>query len=302
MSRDEKDKKNKQAGAFISGGIHIALIVLFIFLVAWRAPNPPLPEFGIELNFGASDEGTGDVQPETAPADAETEEDALPDTPKEVIEESVEEIIPEETEVTENPIDPVEAVTTDVTEEIMPVTEQETEAPVKDPEVKPEEVKPKVEEKKKEEPKPIPPKVLYPGKKDGAAGTTGETTDPSTANQGDKTNKTGDQGDKDGSVDARALYGKSGGGGGSSLEMTGWMWDASPDPKENTSESGKIVFEVIIDDRGEITSAKPISYTVSASLVRIYQAEVEKLTFSKTSSGPAPPSSKGKITFVITSK
>jgi protein TonB len=293
MSRDEKDKKNKQAGAFISAGIHVALILLFVFLVAWRAPNPPLPEFGIELNFGTSDQGTGDIQPETAPADAETEEEALPDAPEEVVEESV-----EETEV-ETPTDPVEAVSTDVKEEIIPVTEQETEAPVKDPEVIPEEVKPKVEEKKEE---PTPPKVLYPGKKDGAAGTTGESTDPATANQGDKTNATGDQGDEEGNVDARALYGNAGGGGGSSLEMTGWKWDASPDPKENTSESGKIVFEVIIDDRGEITSAKPISYTVSASLMRIYQAEVEKLTFSKIASGPAPPSSKGKITFIIKAK
>jgi len=302
MSRDEKNKKNKQAGMIISAGIHVALIILFVFLVAWRAPDPPLPEFGIELNFGTSDKGTGDIQPETAPAESEAEEEALPDTPEEVLEETVEETIPEETEVTETPTDPVEAVTTDVQEEVIPVTEQETEAPVKEPEVKPEEVKPKVEEKKKEEPKPIPPKVLYPGKKDGVAGTTGDSTDPAAANQGDKTDAQGDQGDKDGNVDARALYGKAGGGGGSSLEMTGWMWDAKPDPKENTSESGKIVFEVIIDDRGEITSARPISYTVSASLVRIYQAEVMKLTFSKTSSGPAPPSSKGKITFIIKEK
>jgi outer membrane biosynthesis protein TonB len=302
MSRDEKDKKNKQAGMIISAGVHIALILLFIFLVAWRAPNPPLPEFGIELNFGTSDQGTGDIQPQTAPAESEAEEDALPDTPEEVIEETTEETIPEETEVTETTTDPVEAVTTDVQEEIIPVTDQETEAPVKEPEAKPEEVKPKVEEKKKDEPKPVPPKVLYPGKKDGAAGTIGETTDPAAANQGDKTNTLGDQGDKEGNVDARALYGKPGGGGGSSLEMTGWMWDTTPDPKENTSESGKIVFEVIIDDRGEITSAKPISYTVSASLVRIYQAEVERLTFSKTSTGPAPPSSKGKITFIIKAK
>jgi periplasmic protein TonB len=291
MSREEKDKKNRQAGIYFSVGSHIAVIILFIFLVAWRAPDPPLPEFGIELNFGTSDQGTGEVQPETPAVEAESEEEAMPDAPpEEVTEEVVEETVetPVE-EVTEQVEEVAEAV-----EEIVPVTEQETETPVKEPKKKP------VVEEKKEEPKP--PKVLYPGKKEGAAGTTGNANNPAKANQGDKSNAQGDQGDVDGNVDARSLYGKSGGGGGGALEMAGWMWDAPPDPKETTSESGKIVFEVLIDERGDVTSAKTISYTVSASLVRIYQAEVEQLTFSKTSSGPAPPSSKGKITFIIKAK
>lgn len=290
MSREEKDKKNKQFGIFFSIVTHVTVILLFIFLVAWRAPNPPLPEFGIELNFGTSDQGTGDIQPETTPADAESEEEAMPDTPEEVAEETVEEAV--ET--------PVEETSEPVVEEVVPVTEQVTEAPIKEPEKKPEEVKPKVEEKKED---PKPPPVLYPGKKDGAAGTTGESKDPANANQGDKADAKGDQGDKDGDVDARALYGKQGGGdGGSMLQMAGWMWDDAPDPKETTSESGKIVFEVLIDDRGNVTSAKAITYTVSASLMRIYQAEVERLTFSKTTSGPAPPRSEGKITFIIKAK
>ena len=296
MSREEKDKKNKQAGIFISVATHVAVILLFIFLVAWRAPNPPLPEFGIELNFGTSDQGTGDIQPETTASEAESEEEAMPDSPEEVAEETVEEavetLIEETTETVEEPTDAVE-------EEIIPVTDQETEAPVKEPKEKPEEVK--VVEEKKEEPKP--PKVLYPGKKDGAAGTTGEAKDAANANQGDKTDAVGDQGSKDGDVDARALYGKQGGGGGGSmLEMAGWKWDSEPDPKETTDQSGKIVFEVLIDDIGNVTSVKAISYTVSASLVRVYQAEVERLTFTKTSTGLAPPSSKGKITFVIKAK
>jgi periplasmic protein TonB len=300
MSREEKDKKNRQAGIYFSVGTHIAVLILFIFLVAWRAPNPPLPEFGIELNFGTSDQGTGEVQPETPANKAESEEEAMPDAPPEEVTEEVEEAV--ETPV-EEVTEPVEAVTEEATkavEEIVPVTEQETEAPVKKPEKKPEVVKKPVVEEKKEEPKP--PKLLYPGKKDGAAGTSGDSKKPANANQGDKANAQGDQGDVDGSVDARSLYGNAGGSGDGVLEMAGWMWDEAPDPKETTSQSGKIVFEVLIDERGDVTSAKVISYTVSASLVKIYQAEVERLTFSKTTSGPAPPSSKGKITFIIKEK
>jgi periplasmic protein TonB len=299
MSREEKDKRNKQAGMIISVATHAAVILLFIFLIAWRAPNPPLPEFGIELNFGTSNQGTGDIQPETTAAEAETEEEAAPDTPEEVTEEVVEETATATTE-------PVAETTEEITEdnltedEVTPVTETPTADPVKTPEKKPAEKKPEVIKEKKDEPKP--PKVLYPGKKDGAAGITGDAKNPAKANQGDKTKAVGDQGDEEGNVDARSLYGKSGGGGGAALEMAGWMWDSEPNPKETTSQDGKIVFEVIIDDNGEVTSAKAINYTVSASLVRVYQSEVERLTFTKTSSGPAPPSSKGKITFIIKAK
>ncbi len=294
MSREEKDRRNKRTGIYVSAGAHIAVILLFIFLAAWRAPDPPLPEFGIELNFGTSDQGTGDVQPETVPAEAESEEEALPDASQEVPEETVEEAI--ET--------PVEETTETVEEEIIPVTEQETEAPVIEPEKKVEEVKPKVVEvvveEKKEDPKP--PKVLYPGNKEGASGTTGEAKNAADANQGDKIDAQGDQGDKDGTVDARALMGTQGGGGGGMLEMAGWKWDNEPDPKETTNESGKIVFEIIIDERGEVISANSLSRTVSASLVRIYQAEVMRLTFSKISSGQAALRTEGTITFTIKSK
>lgn len=290
MSREEKDKKNKQAGIYVSVGSHIAVILLFIFLVAWRAPNPPLPEFGIELNFGTSDQGTGDVQPETTPAEAEEEEDALPDTPEEVAEETIEETIENVEEITE---------ATDAVEDEI-VTEQEKEAPVKEPEKKPEEVKPNIIEEKKEE--PTAPKVLYPGKKDGAAGTEGDAKTTADANQGDKTDVQGDQGDKEGDLDARALYGKPGGGAGGVLEMAGWMWDNEPDPKETTSQSGKIVFDIVIDEQGNVTSVTIDTYTVTAGLVKVYQAEVERLTFSPTTSGAPPPRSKGKITFIIKEK
>ncbi len=301
MSPQEKDKENRQIGLLVSAVAHIAVLLLFVFLVAWRAPNPPLPEFGIELNFGTSNRGTGDIQPQTKPAAAETTEEAKPDAPEEIVAEPEEEVS-EETPVqeAEEITGPVEATPDQarVPEEVAPVTETPTPAPVKEPEEKPVE-KPKVMPEKET---PKPPKVLYPGKKEGAAGTSGDKNTPAAANQGDQPAATGDQGDPQGNVDARSLYGNAGGGGGTSLEMTGWMWDSKPDPEEDTSESGKIVFEVIIDDRGEVISARPVNYTVSASLMKIYQAEVERLTFTQTSPGAAPPTTKGRITFIIKAK
>jgi len=113
----------------------------------------------------------------------------------------------------------------------------------------------------------------------------------------------GDKGDEKGSIDSRALYGSQGGGGGPHLELSGWMWDFTPNPRDTSNENGKIVFEIKIDDRGEIISVRTIEKTVSPEIERIYRQEVESLTFSPISSNTRPaPVSTGKITFIIRSK
>ena len=69
MIMEMQEKKNRRAGILTSVGIHAALFLTFFFMMAWRAPNPPLPEYGIELNFGLDNQGSGDVQPETPVGD-----------------------------------------------------------------------------------------------------------------------------------------------------------------------------------------------------------------------------------------
>jgi protein TonB len=53
----EKRKKDKIIGWAISVGIHSAMLLLFFFLLAWKRPNPPAPEYGVELNFGLVESG-----------------------------------------------------------------------------------------------------------------------------------------------------------------------------------------------------------------------------------------------------
>ena len=85
--------------------------------------------------------------------------------------------------------------------------------------------------------------------------------------------------------------------------MAGWMWDFEPKPNDTSSETGRIVFEIKVDDQGEILSVRRLESTVSPAIEKIYRQEVEKLTFSKTSSNAiVAPISTGKITFVIKSK
>lgn len=198
MSEAQKEKKNKRIGAIISVGSHVAVLLLFLFMVAWRAPDPPLPEYGIELNFGLDDAGSGEVQPEpeTTPAETESQEEAEPDGKEEPIEEEVVEQQEIET--------PVEEVTPVHSEHESPdVVEEKPEKKVEEP------VEKKEEEVKEEAPK-LPP-VLYPNNKTGSGGKDGDAKDAQNANQGDKTGAVGDQGDEKGTVDSRALYGNAGG-------------------------------------------------------------------------------------------
>lgn len=287
MSEDQKEMKNKQIGAIVSVGSHVAILLLFLFIVAWRAPDPPLPEYGIELNFGLDEAGSGDEQPEpnTPPAETESEEEATPDG----MDEPIEEEVVEQQEVTQTP---VEEVTPVISEQESPdVVDKQPEKTVEEP------VKEKEEEVKEETPK-LPP-VLYPNDKTGSGGKEGDVNEAQNANQGDKSGAVGDQGDKDGTVDSRALYGNAGGGGGTSLQMSGWYWDAEPKPNDTSSESGKLVFQIVIDDKGNIVRVKTLETSVSPTVEKIYKDAVMRLTFSRTAGASVAATSTGTITFVI---
>jgi len=269
-------------------------------MVAWRAPDPPLPEIGIELNFGLDKSGSGEEQPEpnVQPSDSDNEEEAKPDGLEETPEETT-----ENEQVEEEIVEPTEEVSDVPTEEkVTPITTTQDSPDVIKKKTEPvvtkeTPVKENVEEKVEETPK-LPP-VLYPNNKTGAGGKDGKANEAANANQGDKVGAIGDQGDKEGTIDSRALYGKAGGGGGSSLQMSGWMWDNEPNPKDTSSESGKLVFQVVIDDKGSIVRVITVESSVSPTLEKIYKDEVSRLTFSKTAGTSVASSSTGTITFVI---
>lgn len=329
---EQEEKRNQRTGMIVSIGLHAALLILFFFLLAWREPNPPLPEYGIELNFGVDNVGSGTEQSPEPPSKTESTEEAKPqESPaSEIIEEQEPEPEPEvetaepeeqqeqevsEPEVTEPEINepeeeiaatqPTEAPVEKKKEPVVKkeVKKPEPEKPVTKPVTKPE--KP-VEKQVTEKKVPKPAKKVAEKETDtsgGADGNKGESTEAKASNQGNDKDKAGDKGDPEGSLDARALYGTKGGGDGPKLDMTGWDWDFMPDPDDPSNESGRIVFEIIIDDRGEIMKVETIESTVIPAVERIYKREVERLTFSKTSDNTIPaPTSTGRITFIIKAK
>lgn len=292
---EQEEKKNERIAMATSIGVHVALLLLFLFVVAWRAPDPPLPEYGIELNFGLDREGTGEVQPSEPAGSQQPSEDDVEQSKEETIEEdevpAVKEAVkPQETKPAEQPI---------ATQKESPVAVKEE----KKTETKPVE-KPKEEPKEtaKTETKPVEQKVDEKSTyKPTAEKTTTDNKEGKPVSHGDDANKTGDKGDQQGSVDAKALYGKPGGGdGGAGLELAGWNWDFIPKPNVPNNESGRVVFEIKVDDSGEIISIKTLERSVSLEAENICRREIEKLTFSKTGTN-VPPISTGKITFIIRS-
>jgi periplasmic protein TonB len=270
-------QQDKRLGWLISLAVHAMVLLIFFLINAWKAPNPPHPEYGIELNIGLEQEGFGEEQPITPPVSPQ-EQDS--------------EEQPEETSVEQ---EQTEQEAAPAVEETIPDS-KEIDSPVEaKPEVKPTPVepKPKIEEKPKSaetkpkvEEKKVDTKAMYPG----AAG------------QGNKQEQTGDAGNPQGTPDAKALMGTPGGGGGGpTLEMSGWRWVSEPKVPDRSSENGRIVFEITIDDQGEIIMIKTIESGVSPSVLQVYRSEVEKLLFKPSVEGSTPKPTTGKITFIIRS-
>ena len=284
-----EEKKNRTIALAVATGFQVLLLVLFFFLVAWRKPDPPLPEYGIELDFGLDNAGSGQTtEPEPTPVVEEVVEEPVEAEVEEITEVEVEVPDPEVEEVTETEVveplpEAVEEVVTETQVEESPAVVEEAEEEVREVIAEPE---------PKPTPKPKPKKEsLYPG------------TAKKAANQGDDANEVGDKGREDGKIDERALYGAKGSADGASLQMAGWTWDNVPRPQDSSNENGRVVFEVTIDDQGEIIGVRTIEKTVSPAVERQYRLAVEQLTFSTTSDNVRPaPTSTGRITFIIRAK
>ncbi len=278
INEQEKEKRNKQIALITSLGVHGALLLIFLFLVAWRAPNPPLPEFGIELNFGLDDQGDGEVQPvEKSGSELPTIDEAIPDEAK-----SQEEIV--EKEKTE------ETIVSNL-ESPLVIKEVKKEPVIEKPKEKVTQAKVKEEKNEvKEEPTT---KVIETKKgKD-------------LTNHGDDPGKKGDKGNPQGNPDAKALYGKQGGGGGEGIDlsMSGWSWASKPEiPALPDNEDGRIVFEIECDESGEIVGITTLERGLSPRAEQLLKEEIRKNSLIRTSEGKVPERSKGKVVFVLKTK
>ncbi|TXK47680.1 hypothetical protein FVR03_09040 [Pontibacter qinzhouensis] len=296
-----EEEKNKKIAAVVSVILHALIILLLFYLMAWRPQDPPAKDNGIEINFGLSAVGSGNVQTTATPNESKNVQDSKP-APTQPDPQ------PEPKPVAANPPAPTRPVETPkvvTTTADAPVAVKEVKEVAK-PTPKPE---PKVEPKKEpekpvEEPKKEPekPKSLYPGKPTESTGTgkAGTSNEATGNNNGDDINKVGDKGSPDGKLDAKALYGKAGGGAGG-LDMAGWRYEIEPKRDPYPNESGIVKFRISINGNGEVINISLIESNVSPQVRKWYEDQLRKTSFIRTGGGNTNAGATGTVTFVIKS-
>ena len=245
---------------YLTVGTNILFFILLMIIVAWKETYPPPEEYGIELGFENNELSDADSE-SFEENDEEVENQIVEDLE---IEESMEpESIIEDAVEDNTTSNDSESSDLDEIQEIEITNDSESELSV--------DVSSENETNNKN-----------------------ESVDSSTINERSPSSKI---------IDERAIFknksSSESGSKGSSLEMQGWVWDFEPNPIDNSRESGKIIFEIIVDYYGEIIGLKTLETTLSPAIEDIYREEILKLTFSPTNNDNPAEVSKGKITFII---
>lgn len=329
LSLDNDNKQNQTTAFLISFVLYALFLGLLFFLEL--AYNPPEEIDGVELNYGVDLVGVGNIQTtnkanaspnnyDVKPSEKEKDEAKPLKTKPIVTPPPVEEVV--KIKVKDTPVKPV--ITSN---EDSPVEEKENIKPVKKVEIKPVakpnpvEVKPKVVSPTPTPPKPEPVKrSVEEGSimKKGGSGSGTKSSSPSNGtigtrdgtggnNNGDgKLGEVGDKGDPRGTLDGKSMMGKPGkgtGGSGASIGgLSGWNKKKLSLPDDGSSETGKIVFKVTVDDAGDVVGISVVSSTVSPSVQNFYKNYIQQRLSSVLSpEGTPPPRATGTITINIQS-
>jgi periplasmic protein TonB len=320
-------KTNKTKSFILSAIVYSCLLAGLYFLkIAYEPINEEIG-MGVDLNYGVDLVGSGDIQTMNKANDSKIKEEMKPDKGAEKPVEAKPKPIPVPAVKASAP-KPVKTnvITADEdTKVTAPKSEVKTKPSVITPEVK---VKTKVEAKPVPAAKPTPPAPPAPpartvetastmkknpnGAK-GSNGTNGTTAGVGGNNNGDgKPGEVGDKGDPRGTLDGKSLYGNPGkggnGGGGdggkssSAVSISGWKNKGPLNiPKDNSNETGRIKFKVVIDDFGDIQRIDVIETSVSPSITAYYRNQImSKLKANLIPDGTPPPKSTGTITINIT--
>lgn len=120
--------------------------------------------------------------------------------------------------------------------------------------------------------------------------------------QGDDPDKEGDKGKETG-INQEGLYEGAGGSGGPSLNVSGWRWSQKPQVDDQSDVTGRIVFEVKVDEFGDFQTVITKSTTIADPvIVNKYKDAVFKSILEPDESGRPAPISQGTVTFVLKAK
>lgn len=252
--------KNKRAGLIGTILFHLFLLLLFMFY--GLTYQYPIPEQGILINFGTSDEGMGDIQPE------ESREAVVAEQEEKVSESSKTEV----SEVKE------EVVTQEKVETIaIPKGEKQTE--------KKQEVEPKLSEELSQAMKAA--EKAFKNKKKAGEGETGTP---------------GDQGDPNGSKDATSHTGGYGGDGFLFNMKGRKMLSKPIVKEKTQDEGKVVVDLVVDREGNVIRAkagAKGTTFTQDVTLWKKLEEESMKIKFSGSDNPYTPEEQRGTVTYVF---
>ncbi|AZJ32481.1 outer membrane transport energization protein TonB [Tenacibaculum mesophilum] len=262
------DTQHKRKSAIITV-IILILFVIGILNYGMKYLDPPI-EYGLAINFGTSEVGSGEpVEKTKAQATSQQEE---------VVEEQVEET-PEET-IKE------EIITNDTAEEV-PVVEKKVE--------KKEAVKEtSKEEKPKEKKKPKPSKETTDALNSLLNGT---SKDGANSGEGDD-KKSGVKGNENGDPNSDKYYGNSGSGSGGNYNLAGRKALSKPIQKPDCQEEGTVVVSIEVDRNGKVIKATPGAKGTTNSASCLYDAAKKAALKTKwNADGNAPSKQRGTVIY-----
>ena len=256
--------KNDKALAFLGTVVVHLLVLLVLFLMAFRTPLPLPGEEGVEVDLGMYNQGMGQVQP---------------DKPS----------MPEQAE----PTKPHDETNTESKDDV--VTQDSEEAPSikteqkKDP--KEESVtKPKEQPEKQEEaPQPtVNERALFKGSnKSQDGGSEGITGQP------------GDQGSPNGLAGVKKYDGQGGQGNGTGYDLGGRGAKSLQRPSKDFPEEGHIVVEIWVDREGNVVRTSSAKGTDIANKEMRNMAQEAALRSKFAPDPSAPEEQKGTITYTF---
>ncbi len=296
------------AGTLTIGALLVALLLLV--KLSQTVPNPPPIEF-VEVNFGTTDRGSGRIQTYNKPSDSPNPVDVKPSENRPNPRENTTPRL-ERTRVT--PAPKVEEAKPAKVATEKPLIASKTESPVTTPE--------RPEPRRVEAPKntapverpapPAPPRKVETVNTDalfkkssgggGSNGTIGKASGTGGNNNGDDASGVGDKGNPNGKINAKEFYGTPGGSAaGVAFDVSGWALAGRPSVTDDSDETGKIVFQIKVDESGDIISVRQLQSTVSPSVSEVYRRAVQRLRL-RPKGGATPLTATGTITFNIKAK
>ena len=248
------------------------ILILLIFIVGPKYMDPPL-EFGVAVNFGTTDYGSGNIQPKR-PIKSEI---------KEIIKQP--EVVESQPESTKPKQVNEDVVTQDNEESIAIKKQKEAEAKAK-AEAKAEadrivKEKRELEEKKK--------------KLDALIGGIGKSDGTDTGSEGNDS-QPGDKGQLDGDPYAPSYFGEPGsGGGGTSYGLRGRGKPTKSKVLPECDEEGSVVVEIYVSREGRVTNAFPGKRGTTGNICLYDAAKKTALTYKWPSDSKAPTKQVGFV-------